>query len=131
VVIALAVKSLPAGQRLKGIIFGQGFAIILRVLLTFFCSQLLQIEMIKFIGGILILWIAVKLLIEGVNPVGNHRKPSPSGRPYGLSSLRTSACPWIMCWPLPRLQRESLPSDFWLGAQYSTDRSLRVIFCRD
>jgi len=74
VVIALAVKSLPAGQRLKGIIFGAGAAIFLRILLTFFAAQLLQIEMIKFIGGILILWIAVKLLIEGVHPKDDHRE---------------------------------------------------------
>jgi YjbE family integral membrane protein len=73
VVIALAVKSLPAGQRLKGIIFGAGAAIFLRVLLTFFAAQLLQIEMIKLIGGILILWIAVKLLIEGAHPADGHR----------------------------------------------------------
>jgi YjbE family integral membrane protein len=65
VVIAMAVKSLPAGQRLKGIIFGAGMAIILRITLTFFAAQLLQIEMVKFFGGVLIIWIAVKLLIEG------------------------------------------------------------------
>lgn len=74
VVIAMAVKSLPAGQRLKGIIFGAGIAIFLRILLTFFAAQLLQIELIKLIGGILILWIAVKLLIEGAHPKDDHRE---------------------------------------------------------
>jgi YjbE family integral membrane protein len=74
VVIALAVKSLPAGQRLKGIIFGAGAAIFLRILLTFFAAQLLQIEMIKLIGGILILWIALKLLIEGAQKDDCHRE---------------------------------------------------------
>ncbi len=65
VVIAMAVKSLPPRQRLRGIIFGAGAAVILRVILTFFAAQLLLIQFVKFAGGALILWIAVKLLIEG------------------------------------------------------------------
>ena len=67
VVIALAVKSLPRKQRLKGIAFGAGAAVILRVILTFFAAQLLQIQFVKFVGGVLIIWIAVKLLIEGAH----------------------------------------------------------------
>jgi len=65
VVIALAVKNLRGKQRRTGIIFGAGAAVALRVVLTFFVAQLLQISFIKFIGGILIVWIAVKLFIEG------------------------------------------------------------------
>jgi YjbE family integral membrane protein len=65
VVIALAVKSLHGKQRRTGIIFGAGAAVALRVVLTFFVAQLLQISLVKLIGGVLILWIAVKLFIEG------------------------------------------------------------------
>jgi len=65
VVIALAVKSLHGKQRRTGIIFGAGAAVALRVVITFFVAQLLQVSFIKFLGGILILWIAVKLFIEG------------------------------------------------------------------
>jgi len=65
VVIALAVKNLRGKQRRTGIIFGAGAAVALRVVLTFFVAQLLQISFIKLFGGILILWIAVKLFIEG------------------------------------------------------------------
>ena len=64
VVIALAVKSLPKKERRAGIAIGAGLAVILRVLLTFFAAQLLLIQFVKLIGGLLILWIAVKLLIE-------------------------------------------------------------------
>jgi YjbE family integral membrane protein len=67
VVIALAVKTLPREQRLKGIIFGAGAAVVLRVILTFFAAQLLQIQLVKFVGGALIIWIAVKLLVEGTH----------------------------------------------------------------
>ena len=65
VVIAMAVRSLPRHQRKKGIIFGAAAAVILRVIITFFVSQLLQVRYIKLVGGALITWIAVKLFVEG------------------------------------------------------------------
>jgi YjbE family integral membrane protein len=65
VVIAMAVRSLPHKQRMTGIAFGAGAAVILRVVLTFFAAQLLMIQFVKFIGGAVILWVAVKLFVEG------------------------------------------------------------------
>lgn len=62
VVIALAVRQLDGRQRLMGIALGAGLAVALRVVLTFFASQLLAMHYIKLIGGALVLWIAVKLL---------------------------------------------------------------------
>lgn len=66
VIIAMAVRSLPAEQRKKGIFFGAGAAVLLRVVATFFVAQLLIISFIKLIGGAVILWIAVKLFMEGM-----------------------------------------------------------------
>jgi YjbE family integral membrane protein len=65
VVIAMAVRSLPKERRTKGIFFGAGAAVLLRVVVTFFVAQLLQISYVKLIGGAVILWIAVKLFVEG------------------------------------------------------------------
>jgi YjbE family integral membrane protein len=65
VVIAMAVRSLPRKQRTRGIAFGAAAAVILRVALTFFAAQLLQINFIKFFGGAIIIWIAIKLFVEG------------------------------------------------------------------
>lgn len=65
VVIAMAVRSLPHEQRRKGILFGAGGAVVLRIGLTFFIAQLLQIPFVKLVGGLLILWIAVKLFVQG------------------------------------------------------------------
>ena len=62
VVIALAVRSLSPAQRRLGIILGSTFAVTLRIVLTFFAAKLLAASYIKLIGGVLILWIAVKLL---------------------------------------------------------------------
>jgi YjbE family integral membrane protein len=61
----MAVRNLPKGQRRKGIIFGTGVAVLLRIILAVFVAMILDMRFVKLIGGILILWIAVKLLIEG------------------------------------------------------------------
>jgi YjbE family integral membrane protein len=64
VVIAMVVKSLPPKQRRIGITAGAGGAVVLRIIFTFFAAQLLQVRFVKFVGGLFILWIAVKLLTE-------------------------------------------------------------------
>jgi YjbE family integral membrane protein len=65
VIIALAVNKLDKKQRMWGIILGSGLAVLLRVVLTFFAAKLLLIPFLKLIGGLLILWIAIKLFTEG------------------------------------------------------------------
>ena len=65
VVIALAVRNLEPKQRKWGIILGSGAAVVLRIVLTFVAAELLRIPFLKFAGGILIAWIAVKLFTEG------------------------------------------------------------------
>ncbi|HBG93579.1 MAG: tellurium resistance protein TerC [Nitrospirae bacterium RIFOXYB2_FULL_43_5] len=74
VVIAMAVRSLPTQQRKKGILYGAGAAVLLRVIATFFVAQLLTISFIKLVGGIVILWIAVKLFIEGAPEDGMQKE---------------------------------------------------------
>ena len=74
VVIAMAVQMLPKSQRFKGIAFGAGAAVVLRVVLTFFVAQLLQIKFLKLIGGAVILWIAVKLFVEGGGDEGSDKE---------------------------------------------------------
>lgn len=76
IIIALAVKSLPKQKRTLGIVFGAGFAVILRVILTVFVAQLLQINYVKLMGGAVILWIAVKLLIQGDPQEELHHQPT-------------------------------------------------------
>jgi YjbE family integral membrane protein len=74
VVIAMAVRRLPKAHRLKGILFGAGAAVILRVILTFFVSRLLLITFIKLIGGALIIWIALKLFMNNDSEPGRVAK---------------------------------------------------------
>ncbi|MEF9944158.1 MAG: YjbE family putative metal transport protein, partial [Burkholderiaceae bacterium] len=62
VVIALACRNLPAKQRAKGIFWGAAGAIVLRVILITFAVALLDLPLIKMIGGALLIWIGVKLI---------------------------------------------------------------------
>ena len=64
VVIAMAVRSLPESKRRIGIVVGAGGAVVLRIALTFWAARILEIAFIKLTGGVLILWIAVKLLTD-------------------------------------------------------------------
>jgi YjbE family integral membrane protein len=65
VVIALAVRNLPPRQKKMGILLGAGAAVGLRAVLTALTTKLLTIAYLKLIGGLLILWIAFKLLRQG------------------------------------------------------------------
>jgi YjbE family integral membrane protein len=65
VVIALAVRNLQGKQKKWGLILGALAAVLVRVLCTVFVSQVLLIPLLKFIGGAMIAWIAVKLLTQG------------------------------------------------------------------
>jgi YjbE family integral membrane protein len=63
VVIALACRGLPPKQRKLGIIYGTMGAIVLRVILIAFALALLAIPYLKVVGGLLLIWIGVKLLV--------------------------------------------------------------------
>src|SRR5687768_13015396 len=63
VVIALACRGLPAKQRKLGIIYGTLGAIVLRVILIAFALALLAVPYLKVVGGLLLVWIGVKLLV--------------------------------------------------------------------
>ena len=64
IIIALACRNLPKSQRRAGILWGTAGAIILRVTLVFFATSLMEIPGLRLIGGILLIWIGIKLLTE-------------------------------------------------------------------
>ena len=80
VVIALACRNLPAEQRRKGILWGVAGAIGLRVVLTMLAALVLNLPWLKLVGGILLLWIGVKLLVPDD---GEGHDISPSGHLWG------------------------------------------------
>lgn len=63
VVIALACRDLDPHLRWKGIFYGAGGAIALRVILIAFAVTIMTIPYLKFCGGLLLLWIGIKLIV--------------------------------------------------------------------
>jgi YjbE family integral membrane protein len=63
VVIALACRMLPPRQRFWGMILGAGVAVLLRVLFTLVVAEAMNYPWLKLIGGVLLLWVAVKLVV--------------------------------------------------------------------
>jgi len=63
VVIGMACRGLPPNAQRKAVLYGTIGAIILRVILTGMTTWMLDIPLMKAVGGILLLWIAFKLLL--------------------------------------------------------------------
>ena len=63
VVIALACRSLPPKQRFWGILLGAGAAVLLRIFFTIIIAQIMGVPFLKLVGGVLLLWIAIKLIV--------------------------------------------------------------------
>jgi YjbE family integral membrane protein len=61
-VIALAVRTLPKRQQFYGRVWGTVGAVALRLLFITLISLLLKIPLVQAVGGVVLLWIAVKLV---------------------------------------------------------------------
>lgn len=75
VVIGMAARGLSERNRRRAIIIGGGGAIVLRISFTLIASVLLEIPLLQFMGGLLLLWIAFKLL----RPQTHHEHVSEAG----------------------------------------------------
>jgi YjbE family integral membrane protein len=75
VVIALACRKLPPKQRAWGVVLGTLVAIGLRVVFTGAVTTLMTMPYVKLIGGILLIWIAIKLLGPEENGNEGHIEP--------------------------------------------------------
>ena len=61
-VIALAVRTLPKKQQLIGRVWGAAGAVGLRIVFVAIVSYLLVIPLLQLVGGLLLIWIALKLV---------------------------------------------------------------------
>ncbi|WP_165226930.1 TerC family protein [Aquisphaera insulae] len=77
VVIGLAASLLPPGHRAKAMLWGCGLAIVMRISLTLVVAEILLLPGLRMIGGLLLAWIAAKLLQEGTD-VDEHPDASPT-----------------------------------------------------
>jgi YjbE family integral membrane protein len=75
-VIALACRALPRRQRLVGMALGTAAAVILRLAFAGVVAKLMVIPYLKIAGGMALLWIATRLLVNENN--GSEAVTSPS-----------------------------------------------------
>ena len=62
-VIAVALRSLPKRLRLRALTFGACITIVLSVFLTYFACKLLEHSFVRLLGGLIVLYLAVTLLV--------------------------------------------------------------------
>lgn len=86
IVIALACRRLPPQQRCHGIFWGVLGAVAVRIVLIFFALQLLSLPGLKIIGGLLLLWIGVKLIRADDH---SHNEATVAGSTRLIGAIKT------------------------------------------
>jgi YjbE family integral membrane protein len=84
VVIALAARELPPSRQFQAIVLGAGAAVVLRIVLTLVAAQLLMLPWLKLVGGLLLLYIGVSLLLPEEDGGGGIKQQSSM-----LAAIRT------------------------------------------
>jgi len=69
-VIAMAVRTLPRRQQFWGRMWGSMGAVVLRLLFITIITYLLKIPLLQFAGGLLLIWIALKLVRQSADGEG-------------------------------------------------------------
>ncbi len=88
-VIALACRGLAPRQRLWGMIFGAGAAVILRIIFTGIVASLMELPYLKLVGGLALLVIAAKLMVpEQEDEEGADHGAAQSTADFGLGRRR-------------------------------------------
>ncbi len=89
VVIAMSARQLPPDQQKKAIFWGSAAAIVMRVILTVVAVQLLTIPYLKIIGGLLLFYIGVQLMLsdDGESNVKSHGTMAAAVRTILIADL--------------------------------------------
>ena len=74
IIIGMVASQFPADQRKKIIFWGIGGAIVLRIILTLLTAYLLQIQGLRLIGGLALLYIVYKLYIDVIKKQDNEHE---------------------------------------------------------
>jgi len=73
IIIGMVASKFPLAQRKKIIFWGISGAVILRVILTMMTAYLLQIQGLRLIGGMLLLYIVYKLYVDVIKDSSSHK----------------------------------------------------------
>ena len=74
IIIGMVASQFPADQRKKIIFWGIGVAIVLRIIFTLLTAYLLQINGLRLVGGILLLYICYKLYVDVIKNNSNEKE---------------------------------------------------------
>ena len=74
IIIGMVASQFPTNQRKKIIFWGIGAAVILRIIFTLLTAYLLQINGLRLIGGILLLYICYKLYKDVIKNNSNNKE---------------------------------------------------------
>lgn len=88
-VIAMATRRLPAGQRRRAAVFGAAAAVALRILLTILAARWLTKPYIQAAAGVALLWIAVRLILPGPETLPPADEQPESQPPQWWEAVRT------------------------------------------
>lgn len=69
IMIAMACRNLAPKQQMQGIIWGTAGAIFLRLTFASLAVFIMRVPFIQFIGGLVLIWIAIKLVKEEKNNI--------------------------------------------------------------
>ena len=89
IIIGMVASQFADDKRKKIIFWGIGAAIILRIIFTLITAYLLQINGLRLIGGILLLYIAYKLYKDVVKNVEDNKKNLKVDNPSFLKAITT------------------------------------------
>ena len=74
IIIGMVASQFPTDQRKKIIFWGIGVAIVLRIIFTLLTAYLLQINGLRLVGGILLLYICYKLYVDVIKNTSNEKE---------------------------------------------------------
>jgi YjbE family integral membrane protein len=95
-VIAMAVRALPQRERLRGQVWGAVGAVLLRLLFLGVVVSLLEMPLLRLLGGVVLVWIAVKLVQSGTDAPTTIRSGASETR--GAATVSDGASLWEAIW---------------------------------
>ena len=89
IIIGMVASQFPLKQRKKIIFFGVGIAVIFRIIFTLGTAFILQISGLRFIGGVLLLYVCYKLYFDVVKNKKNEGKKKTIKEPNFSKAVTT------------------------------------------
>jgi YjbE family integral membrane protein len=87
IVIALAARSLPPKQQKLAIFWGSAAAIVMRVVLTLIAVEILKWPYLKIVGGVLLVYIGVTLLVPADEDDDKDDNPVQTGMAAAIRTI--------------------------------------------